>query len=120
MMTPLTFLTVFKTIREKVPWVIRPIIGAVFNNVESSWLMPGIKKQLLFIETHLQSNSFFCGTTFSAADVQMSFPIEAAALGGLIPASEVGPKTKEWLAKMQARDAYKTALEKGGPYSLTS
>lgn len=116
-MPPLLFVLIFKTIRAKVPWLIRPLISTILSKVEESWVLPNLKSQLEFIESHLESHPFFCGATFSAADAQMSFPLEAATASGMV-GSLVGPKTKEWVETMHAREAYKKALEKGGPYSF--
>ena len=61
---------------------------------------------------------WFAGAEFTAADVQMSFPLEAAAArGGSI---EAFPKIKAFLARIHARPAYRQALERGGPYDLMS
>ena len=50
----------------------------------------------------------------TAADIMMSFPLEAAvSRAGLGPSR---PATMAWLKKIHARPAYKTALEKGGTY----
>jgi glutathione S-transferase len=67
-------------------------------------------------EGELAKSEWFAGSEFTGADIQMSFPLEAAAArGGL----EVGhPKAMAFLERIHARPAYKRALEKGGPYSV--
>ena len=63
-------------------------------------------------------NEWFAGDTFSAADIQMSFPLEAAAArGGL---EKKWPKVSAFLQKIHDRPAYQRALEQGGPYQLMS
>ena len=55
-------------------------------------------------------------TQFSAADIQMSFPVEAArARGGL---DEKRPRLMKFLEKIHARPAYRRAVERGGEYAL--
>ena len=73
-----------------------------------------LKLHLDFLEGELSNGPWFLGHTFSAADIMMSFPIEAArARGGL---DDRRPNLMDFLKRIQARDAYKRALEKGGAY----
>ncbi len=67
-------------------------------------------------EAELGKSAWFAGNEFTAADIQMSFPLEAAqARGGL----ELGhPKAMAFLERIHARPAYSRALEKGGPYQV--
>lgn len=58
----------------------------------------------------------FMGADFSAADMIMSFPIEAANVRAKL--NDTAPKLAQWLAKVRARPGYGAALEKGGPYSF--
>ncbi|MEG2962054.1 MAG: glutathione binding-like protein, partial [Janthinobacterium sp.] len=59
---------------------------------------------------------WFAGNEFTAADIQMSFPLEAAAMrGGL---DERQPKLTAFLQRIHARPAYQRALERGGPYDF--
>ncbi|MDP2307745.1 MAG: glutathione S-transferase [Pseudomonadota bacterium] len=69
-----------------------------------------------WLESELASRSWFAGDTFTAADILMSFPLEAAQQRGGLDASR--PKLMEWLARIHARPAYGRALERGGPYSF--
>lgn len=76
---------------------------------------PWIDNHLDFIEGHLAKNAWFAGGEMTAADVMMSFPLEAArARGGL---DERRPATIAWLEKVHALPAYQTALSRGGPYA---
>ena len=74
-----------------------------------------LKLHLDFLEDELSNGPWFLGHTFSAADIMMSFPIEAArARGGL---DDRRPNLMDFLKRIHARDAYKRALEKGGAYA---
>jgi glutathione S-transferase len=70
----------------------------------------------MFLESELSKREWFAGAEFSAADIQMSFPLEAAAARA--PIVKQLPKLAAFLDRIQARPAYKRALEKGGPYEL--
>jgi glutathione S-transferase len=80
--------------------------------------MPNIERQLDFMEAELAQRPWFAGAEFSAADVQMSFPLEAAAQRAGLDASR--PKLTDWLQRIHARPAYRRAQERGGPYSFAN
>jgi len=67
----------------------------------------------------LSKQPWFAGDTFTAADVQMSFPLEAAAARGGLNARD-HPALSDWLQRVHARPAYQRALKVGGPYTLMS
>ena len=84
----------------------------ILNVVET----PNLQRNLDFMESELGKSAWFAGNVFSAADIQMSFPLEAAsARGGL---NESRPKLWAFLQNIHARPAYLRALEKGGKYEL--
>ena len=70
------------------------------------------------MESELAASEWFAGDEFSAADIQMSFPVEAAALRAGLDASR--PKLMAFLKRIHARPAYRKALERGGPYSFAN
>jgi glutathione S-transferase len=77
---------------------------------------PQLKQHMAFWEEELSKSEWFAGNEFTAADIQMSFPLEAAAARG---GREQGhPKAMAFLERIHARPAYQRALEKGGPYSV--
>ena len=77
-----------------------------------------IKLHLDFLESELGASPWFVGDRFSAADIILSFPLEAAtARGGL---DETRPKLFDFLRRIHVRPAYQRALEKGGPYRYAS
>ncbi|HEY6135969.1 MAG TPA: glutathione S-transferase [Rubrivivax sp.] len=116
-MPPLLMKLVFDKVRSApVPFFIKPIVKGIADKVTSSFITPNIESQLGFMEAELGSRRWFAGKEFSAADIQMSFPIEAAAAGGGLDARY--PKLNDWLARIHAMPAYARALEKGGPYTL--
>jgi len=68
------------------------------------------------MESELGGSEWFAGSEFSAADVQMSFAVEAAAARGGLDARY--PRLREWLSRIHSRPAYQRALEAGGPYTI--
>lgn len=79
---------------------------------------PMIDVHLDFIESELSQRAWFAGDAMTAADVMMSFPLEAARSRAGLGASR--PATLRWLATIQARPAYRRALLAGGPYAYAS
>ncbi|WP_375402886.1 glutathione S-transferase family protein [uncultured Sphingomonas sp.] len=78
-------------------------------------IQPMIDIHLDYVEAELAQRPWFAGDTMTAADIMMSFPLEAARARGGLDASR--PHTIAWLDKIHARPAYQTALAKGGPYA---
>lgn len=106
---------VFNKIKTDAPFLVRPVARAIAGQVGDRFLDPNLASHLAFLAEHLAKHAWFAGDAFTAADVQMSFPVEGAVAraGGAI-----SPKLTEWLARIQARPAYRRAIEKGGEYSV--
>ena len=118
-MPPLLLKLVFDKIESsKMPFFAKPIAKAIAGKAKSSFITPNIATHLDFMEGELGKSEWFAGDAFTGADVQMSFPVEAAQARGGLDASR--PKLMAWLARIHARAAYKRALERGGPYGLLS
>jgi glutathione S-transferase len=116
-MPPLLMKLVFDKVRTApVPFFIKPIVKGIAHKVTSSFIEPNIESQLAFMEAELTRRPWFAGAEFSAADIQMSFPLEAAAARAGLDSRY--PKLTDWLARIHARPAYARALEKGGPFTL--
>ncbi len=116
-MPPLLMKLVFDKVRSApVPFFIKPVVKGVADKVMSSFIAPNITRQLDYMETELASRPWFAGPEFTAADIQMSFPLEAAAARAGLNASR--PRLMDWLARIHARPAYQRALAAGGPYSI--
>lgn len=116
-MPPLLMKLVFDRVEKApMPFFARPIARALAANVKKSFIQPNIDRNLEYLEAELGKNEWFAGDEFTAADVQMSFPVEAsAARGGL---SGAHPKLRSFLDRIHARPAYGRALERGGEYAL--
>ena len=100
------------------PFFVRPIARGISQRVKSSFIGPQLKLHLDYMEEELGRSEWFAGSEFSAADVQMSFPVEAAKMrGGL---DESRPRLMRFLQRIHDRPAYKKALERGGQYDFAS
>lgn len=99
-----------------VPFFLKPITKGVAGKVRDNYLDANIKRNLDFMEATLKKSKWFCGNTMTAADIQMSFPLEAAAVRTDLKSDY--PKLAACLKRMHATATYKAALEKGGPYNL--
>ena len=117
-MPPLLMTLVFDQVKAKSPLIVKPIAKGIADQVGRMFLRPNLDAQMNFMEAELGTRPWFAGAEFSAADVQMSFPLEAAAARGVLDARH--PKLQDWLERIHARPAYHRALEKGGPYGVMS
>ena len=116
LMPPLLMKLVFDKVREApVPFFIKPVVRGIADKVTAAYIGPNLKRLLGFMESELSTRPWFAGPDFSAADVQMSYPVEAAAERAGLDASYTA--LSGWLARIHARPAYIKALEVGGPYS---
>jgi glutathione S-transferase len=115
-MTPLLLKLIFSRLpRGPMPFVIRPVVKGVANRVQESYIDPQLKAHADYWENELDKSRWFAGDEFTAADIQMSFPLEGAAVraGG-----QLGDKTRAFLGRIHERPAYQRALEKGGEFKL--
>ena len=118
-MSPLLMKLVFDRIETSpMPFFVKPIARGISGKVKKALIEPNLKRQLDYMESELAKSEWFAGNDFSAADIQMSFPVEAAAQRAGLDASR--PKLMTWLKKIHARPAFRKALERGGPYSFAN
>lgn len=105
-----------KVRRAPMPFFIKPVAGIIANRVEQSFVKPNLERQLAFIEAELSNREWFAGAEFTAADIQMSFPLEVAnTRGGL---GRRYPQILDWLLRIHVRPAYHRALATGGRYRV--
>ena len=116
MMSPLLMKLVFSRLPAGAPALVRPVARAIADKALKTFVQPQLDQILKFLEGELANRDWFAGDAMSAADIQMSFPLEgAAARGGL---DGRYPRLTDFLARIHARPAYQRALERGGPYAL--
>jgi len=117
-MPPLLLKLVFGRIEsgKGMPFFVRPVARMIAARARETFISPQINAQLDFMESELACSAWFAGDAFSGADIQMSFPIEAARARGGLDASR--PHLMAYLERIHARPAYQRALERGGPFAL--
>ena len=114
-MPPLVMQLIFSKIQAApVPFFIRPIINKIVAGVDRAFLHQQLHGQLNFVADHLSCHDWMLGEHFSAADIQMGFPLEAAMHNKKLAACY--PRIKTYVAQLHARPAYGRALVKGGDY----
>ena len=116
-MPPLLLKLVFRKVETApAPFFVRPIAKSIAHKVQHSYVDPQLKLHLDYLEGELGKSEWFAGNAFSAADIQLSFPLEAFAARGGLDSSY--PRLTAFLQRIHARPAYQRALQNGGAYSL--
>ena len=115
-MPPMLLSLVFSRIRQApMPFFAKPIAHRIADKAMTSFVGPQVKLHLDYMESELGKSLWFAGEDFSAADIQMSFPVEAASVRA---GFKDRPNLKGFLDRIHARPAYQRALEQGGPFDL--
>ena len=113
-MPPLLMKLVFQRLPENANALMRPLVKGVASRAEAGFVDPRLKEHMEYWDQSLAETGWFAGKDFSAADIIMSFPLEAAT-------SRAGASSyrhvSDFLKRIHARPAYVTALSKGGPYA---
>lgn len=116
LMSPLLLKLVMQKVVENAPaLLVKPIAKGIAARVNDNFIQPNLIRLLTFVDTHLSMNPWFVGKQLSGADIQMSFPLEAAAHRGLtLPYDSIN----EFVKRVHDRDAYQRALQRGGKYDF--
>ncbi|MGH8111425.1 MAG: glutathione S-transferase family protein [Rhodanobacteraceae bacterium] len=118
-MPPLLLKLIFDEIPHRpMPFFVQPVARGISRKVLATFVTPNLERQLNFMESELGKSEWFAGPVLTAADIQMSFPLEAAAQRAGLDGSR--PKLMAFLQRIHARPAYQRALERGGPYAFAS
>ena len=118
-MPPLLLKLVFDRVETgPMPFFVRPIAKGIAQKVKSAFITPQLEMHLDYMEAELGKSEWFAGNELTAADVQMSFPLEAASGRAGLNASR--PRLMAFLQRIHARPAYRRALERGGEYAYAT
>lgn len=113
-MTNLLLKLVFSRLPDNAPMLAKPLVKGISSKAQSSFINPRIAEHVAYWEGALAKTGWFVGDAFSAADIMMSFPLEAAASRADMKDC---PNIKAFLKRIHDRPAYKAALDRGGPYA---
>jgi glutathione S-transferase len=116
-MTPLLLKLVFTRLPLSAPGLLRGVVQSISNKANERLADPQIKTHLNYWDDELSKAEWFVGKDFTAADIMMSFPLEAAAARA---DAKTKPMVKAFLDRIHARPAYQAALHKGGPYDYAT
>lgn len=115
---PLLFLPLlFARIEQRpMPFFARPIAQKISEKTQSAFIRPQLERHFEFLESELATSLWFAGATFTAADIQMSFPLEAAVVRAEL--DERYPNVLAFLQRIRARPAYQRAIARGGEFRI--
>ena len=113
LMPPLLLSLVFARLpKAPMPFFVKPVVRGLSDKVRSSYVGPQVALHLDYLESELGKSRWFAGSAFTVADIQMSYPVEAASMRiGLASRARLA----DWLRRVHERPAYQRALAKGGP-----
>lgn len=103
---------VFRELPEQAPWLMGPLLRPISKMVSSEYLNPEIDRHLEFWAEELEGQKYFVDDTFTAADIQMSYPLAGALSDRGV--SEEHAHLEEVLERLRDRDAFQRALEASG------
>ena len=108
-MPPLLLKLVFDRIAgAPMPFFAKPIARKIVEQAMAGFIGPQLKLHLAYMEGELAQRDWFAGDAFSAADVQLSYPLEAAQHRAGLNAAD-HPRLADWLARIHARPAWQRA-----------
>lgn len=114
-MSPLLLKLVFSQLPKRAPHLMRPVVKAIEARANAAFIGPQVKSHIQWQESALAKTGWFAGSGFSAADIMMSFPLEAAANRAMQRSDY--PNIDRFLSSIHARPAWIQALARGGDYA---
>lgn len=115
-MPPLLMSLVFSRLRKaSMPFFVKPVARGIADKVTQTFIAPQLQTHLQYIDRELGAYQWFASDRFTAADIQMSFPLQAAVARA---PDLVGPNIRRFVERIHARPAYLRAVEAGGPFEL--
>lgn len=115
LMPPLLVALIFGEVQKaKLPFFVKPIVNGIVGKVRGAYLGPQIKLHYGFMEQELKKKPWFAGPNFTAADIQMSYPLEAGISRGT--AANDYPKIQDYVKRMKERPAWQRAEAKVGDF----
>ena len=117
LMTPMLVGLITARLRKaKMPFFVKPVASRIADQIDSTFTRPRLQQHFNFIDSHLAQRDWFSAKHLTVSDIQMSFPLEAAASRGLLGKSY--PNINAFVTRIHARPAYQAALKRGGAYDF--
>jgi glutathione S-transferase len=112
LMPTLLMSLVHGTAIDKVPFLIRPVVKGILGTIDGAFTNPEIIRNMGFVEQTLSTQPWLAGDNFTAADIQMSYGLQAGVKRA--PKGQIYPNIQAYIQRFEARPAYKKAVEIGG------
>jgi len=78
-MPPMVMKLVFNRIESApMPFFAKPVARGISQKVKRGFIDPNLQRIVAYMEAELGRGEWFAGDAFTAADIQMSFPVQAA------------------------------------------
>lgn len=120
-MGPITAIEMlFDIAAKRTPWPLVYVARAMRRGIQSNYTDKEMKKSLVFLEGELGENEWFNGKELGKCDVMLSWPMDTMAQRGYADFKGDYPRLAAWRERIQSREAWKRALEKGNGYDLGS
>lgn len=103
---------IFTRLPSQMPFFLRPVARMISKGVNDRLIDPQLDDHLAYWKAGLARGGWFAGDRFTAADIQMSFPVEAG-LDRIARGHDVAI-LRDWMQRIRARPAYARAIERGG------
>src|SRR5262249_25585486 len=116
-MPPLLLKLVFQQLPKRAPALVKGIVNNIAKQAQDKMIDPSVKMHIDYWDQELAKSEWFAGQEFTAADIMMSFPLEAAAARANAASR---PMIRAFLDRIHERPQYAAALAKGGPYDYAS
>jgi glutathione S-transferase len=100
----------------RMPFFAKPIARKIGGKLAGDFVDPNLRRHFAFLGAHLARRPWFTGDELTAADIQMSYPVEGAVARGA--ALSPPPQLADFVKRCKDRPAFQRALARGGPYDL--
>ena len=97
---------------DKVPFLIKPVVKGILGTIDGAFTNPEIIRNMGFVEQTLGTQTWLAGERFTAADIQMSYGLQAGVKRA--PKGQSYPNIQAYIQRFEARPAYQKAVAVGG------
>lgn len=119
LMPPLLIRLIMSKVRSaKMPFFIKPIARGIVDKVESGFTAGELRLHTSYLDGILSEQPWFTGQDFTAADIMMSYPVEALVARGQQPDGTT-THLRDWVKRIRARPGYQRAMDRGAGEAVT-